>query len=215
MLTDNEICEITQSLIDMAKRCIESHQTVIAMVLFSPKDKSRKAEILGLPNLSPATRPIIKAVIAAKAIELDAEMVTFISDTWGINIPKMAAYYKLTGTQEQIDQRCARIREVDWKGSLENAPKEIREEGLTIASKGPEIPNFMQRLVYTRNNDGTVTFGEIETMETGMKVQINLIPTWWENPERYTAMFTLARTLGAFETVDIDGNIDGHIDASC
>jgi hypothetical protein len=203
ILTDEDVCKLTEGIVEMAKDAVRENRSAMATFIVTPKDKAQKAIVMAFPQWDTETKPMIKMIIGSQAVDNNAEMVTFVCDSWSVDYKKAEAYYKLKGTAEQIKERIDRIQDTEWKGSLGNAPAAIRQEAVLISSKGPDIPNFMQLIPYTRSPDGAVTFEKTTTMESHIRLEINVIPSWWESPERYKGLFTAMQKSGGVKSIEI------------
>jgi hypothetical protein len=67
-------------------------------------------------------------------------------------------------------------------GSLGNCPREVWEEALVIAVKGPAITPTMKTLKYCKGEGDTIEWLEEETTGDAVRVQMNVLPDWWEEP---------------------------------
>lgn len=134
---------------------------------------------------SPRHKQIMATALAQAARSEGALAIVLVSDTRWANSEKFSAYFHLPDPKtmglEAWTKEYSSIVNGIYGGSLGNCPREVWEEALVIAVKGPLITPRMMMLKYREGKNDTVEWLQEESVgDMKFQIQFSVIPDWWE-----------------------------------
>jgi predicted SpoU family rRNA methylase len=121
---------------------------------------------------------------AHAARQLQAQAIVLISDTRWTMSDIFALHFGLTSIEEsnveEFRKRYSTILNTMFDGQIKNLPREMWNEAVMVAIKGPGIEPQTRMASYNKGpNDDVVFTGDNPHSEMG-RMQINIIPDWWD-----------------------------------
>lgn len=122
-------------------------------------------------------------IISNTAREHKARIVGFATDTRWVKSDKLCAYYnhplpELENIEGFKKWYMELLRSVG--GSVKNFPRELWDEAVMVAAKGPEIGTIVKMETYIEGPNDTVVFsGTSDDPSQNYRHDLKLLPDWW------------------------------------
>jgi hypothetical protein len=188
--------EFVDELLDHAAKMAKQKRTALG---YSGEDRFVPVAIVVGPHGEQAILPMthhdgddkrIRYNALSQAARSEGALaILIVNDTRWANADAFAAYFHMPKIEEiGLDAWSKEYNSILWGvygGSLGNCPREVWEEALVVAVKGPAITPTMKMMKYRKGAGDSIEWLNETTTETekdAVGVKMNILPDWWEEP---------------------------------
>lgn len=162
-------------------RYSEDEKMCNTVIVIGPQDESAAFPVIWN---SDREKEIKMQSFAAAARHTQAQAIALISDTRWLMSDLFTLHFGLPDVAkvgvEEFQKRYLTIMETMFDGQIKNLPRELWNEAVLVAIKGPKIePQTRMESYNCGPNDSVVFTGDSPQSEMGT-MQINIIPDWWD-----------------------------------
>jgi hypothetical protein len=122
--------------------------------------------------------------VAKAAKETDAQAIILITDTRWVKGDIIGLHFGLPSIEEvgvhEFQKRYWAILSSKYDGQIKNLPRELWNEAVLVAIKGPQIEPEMRMACYIQGPDDEVMYVNGDSPPDAGVAQLYIIPDWWK-----------------------------------